>query len=227
MLTGLYWLGGEDETYYFKKNGQAYVATVISGSLYGDDGALVTDYGDGSTYQVINGIGYEITISSFCFNELPTVGENVRIYVYMHVREDEVSLFGFHNLQEKEVFKKLITVNGVGPKMAINILSGVRANDLTVAIVTQQPNVLSGIKGVGSKIRERIMLELKEKMSTVGELPLFAVTNSNTGIMESAVEVLIDWGVNRTVAQQIVQENITNSDTLETLLAKAFKQLGR
>ncbi len=174
-----------------------------------------------------NGIGYEITISSFCFNELPTVGENVRIYVYMHVREDEVSLFGFHNLQEKEVFKKLITVNGVGPKMAINILSGVRANDLTVAIVTQQPNVLSGIKGVGSKIRERIMLELKEKMSTVGELPLFAVTNSNTGIMESAVEVLIDWGVNRTVAQQIVQENITNSDTLETLLAKAFKQLGR
>ncbi len=174
-----------------------------------------------------NGIGYEITISSFCFNELPTVGENVRIYVYMHVREDEVSLFGFHNLQEKEVFKKLITVNGVGPKMAINILSGVRASDLTVAIVTQQPNVLSGIKGVGSKIRERIMLELKEKMSTVGELPLFAVTNSNTGIMESAVEVLIDWGVNRTVAQQIVQENITNSDTLETLLAKAFKQLGR
>ena len=174
-----------------------------------------------------NGIGYEITISSFCFIELPTVGENVRIYVYMHVREDEVSLFGFHNLQEKEVFKKLITVNGVGPKMAINILSGVRANDLTVAIVTQQPNVLSGIKGVGSKIRERIMLELKEKMSTVGELPLFAVTNSNTGIMESAVEVLIDWGVNRTVAQQIVQENITNSDTLETLLAKAFKQLGR
>ena len=174
-----------------------------------------------------NGIGYEITISSFCFNELPTVGENVRIYVYMHVREDEVSLFGFHNLQEKEVFKKLITVNGVGPKMAINILSGVRANDLTVAIVTQQPNVLSGIKGVGSKIRERIMLELKEKMSTVGELPLFTVTNSNTGIMESAVEVLIDWGVNRTVAQQIVQENITNSDTLETLLAKAFKQLGR
>ena len=174
-----------------------------------------------------NGIGYEITISSFCFNELPTVGENVRIYVYMHVREDEVSLFGFHNLQEKEVFKKLITVNGVGPKMAINILSGVRANDLTVAIVTQQPNVLSGIKGVGSKIRERIMLELKEKMSTIGELPLFAVTNSNTGIMESAVEVLIDWGVNRTVAQQIVQENITNSDTLETLLAKAFKQLGR
>ena len=174
-----------------------------------------------------NGIGYEITISSFCFNELPTVGENVRIYVYMHVREDEVSLFGFHNLQEKEVFKKLITVNGVGPKMAINILSGVRANDLTVAIVTQQPNILSGIKGVGSKIRERIMLELKEKMSTVGELPLFAVTNSNTGIIESAVEVLIDWGVNRTVAQQIVQENITNSDTLETLLAKAFKQLGR
>ena len=174
-----------------------------------------------------NGIGYEITISSFCFNELPTVGENVRIYVYMHVREDEVSLFGFHNLQEKEVFKKLITVNGVGPKMAINILSGVRANDLTVAIVTQQPNVLSGIKGVGSKIRERIMLELKEKMSTVGELPLFAVTNSNTGIIESAVEVLIDWGVNRIVAQQIVQENITNSDTLETLLAKAFKQLGR
>lgn len=174
-----------------------------------------------------NGIGYEITISSFCFNELPTVGENVRIYVYMHVREDEVSLFGFHNLQEKEVFKKLITVNGVGPKMAINILSGVRANDLTVAIVTQQPNILSGIKGVGSKIRERIMLELKEKMSTVGELPLFAVTNSNTGIMESAVEVLIDWGVNRIVAQQIVQENITNSDTLETLLAKAFKQLGR
>ena len=173
------------------------------------------------------GIGYEILVTSFCYNALPSVGEEVRVYTYMHVREDEMSLFGFGNAQEKEVFKKLITVNGVGPKMAINILSGVSANDLSVAIVTQQASVLSGSKGVGAKIRERIMLELKEKMSVVGELPLFAVASPNAGVLESAIEVLSDWGVNRAVAQQIIQENITSDDTLETLLAKAFKQLGR
>ncbi len=174
-----------------------------------------------------NSIGFEVNVSATTAEKIPNIGESAVIYTYMHVREDEITLFGFSDKQEKEVFKKLILVNGVGPRMAINILSGITATNLAMAIATQNGSILKGIKGVGTKLRERILLELKEKMDFVGETPIALTSSSMGGIFDSAVAVLVDWGVNKNIATQIIQNNIQSGDTLETLLAKAFKELGR
>lgn len=174
-----------------------------------------------------NSIGFEVNVSATTAEKIPNIGESAVIYTYMHVREDEITLFGFSDKQEKEVFKKLILVNGVGPRMAINILSGITAINLAMAIATQNGSILKGIKGVGTKLRERILLELKEKMDFVGETPIALTSSSMGGIFDSAVAVLVDWGVNKNIATQIIQNNIQSGDTLETLLAKAFKELGR
>lgn len=173
-----------------------------------------------------NGVGFEVFVSSFSLEKLPSSGQAL-VYTHMHVREDEITLYGFADMQEKEVFKKLIEVNGVGPKMAINILSGISASNFAMAIATQNLVVLKGIKGLGPKTRERILLELREKMNFVGDIPIALAGNKASTIFDPAVAVLVDWGVNKNVATQIIQDKIEAGDTLESLLAKAFKELGR
>ena len=179
-----------------------------------------------------NGIGFEINVSSNASIALPPVGQSACVYTYLNVREDEMSLFGFADKREREVFKKLLLVNGIGPKLAISILSGISASELTVAVASQRVDMLKGIKGVGTKIRERIVLELKEKMdlSTVQNVSmqssLFDKPAVND-IMQQTINVLSDWGVNNTVAQDVVSKAYVEGDTLETLLAKSFKALGR
>lgn len=179
-----------------------------------------------------NGIGFEINVSSNASIALPPVGQSACVYTYLNVREDEMSLFGFADKMEREVFKKLLLVNGIGPKLAISILSGISASELTVAVASQRVDMLKGIKGVGTKIRERIVLELKEKMdlSTVQNVSmqssLFDKPAVND-IMQQTINVLSDWGVNNTVAQDVVSKAYVEGDTLESLLAKSFKALGR
>ncbi len=177
-----------------------------------------------------NGIGYDVSVSSFCYNTIGEVGHEVMMPTYLHVREDELSLFGFASTFEKEVFLKLLLVNGVGPKMAINILSGVSAQDLSFAIATQNASILKGIKGVGTKIRERILLELKEKIDALSHLEEVDIKTHE--INESQVyaqvnSVLLDWGVSSMEAQTVLNRVFTTTDTVETLLAKCFKELGK
>lgn len=176
-----------------------------------------------------NGVGYEMIVSEICFQNLGEIGEETKLWTHLHVREDEITIIGFSDLQEREVFRKLILVNGVGPRMALTILGGISAKDLSVAIATQNQGALKGIKGVGSKIRERIMLELKEKMQTmdtvVAEMTGFS-GNSNQDLFNNAVAVLMDWGVQKTLAQEIVKNNLSPDDNLESILAKAFKEMG-
>ena len=179
-----------------------------------------------------NGIGFEINVSSNASIALPPVGQSACVYTYLNVREDEMSLFGFADKMEREVFKKLLLVNGIGPKLAISILSGISASELTVAVASQRVDMLKGIKGVGTKIRERIVLELKEKMdlSTVQNVSMQSSLFDKPAVndlMQPTINVLSDWGVNNTVAQDVVSKAYVEGDTLETLLAKSFKALGR
>ena len=176
-----------------------------------------------------NGVGYELIVSNMCFNHIGEVGEEAKLWTHLHVREDEMTLIGFEDLQEREVFRKLISVNGVGPKMALTILGGISAKDLSLAIVTQNASFLKGIKGVGTKIRERIMLELKEKMNSVESVQL-SMTNfggEQNVLFDNAVSILVDWGVQKSTAEQIIKDNIRPDDNMESLLAKAFKDMGR
>ena len=174
-----------------------------------------------------NGVGYEMTVSTICFNNIGTIGEEAKLWTHLNVKQDDITIIGFQDLQEREVFRKLILVNGVGPKMALTILGGITAQDLTVAIATQQRDFLKGIKGVGTKIRERIMLELKEKMDNIDNINLPNINSENRNIFDSAVAILMDWGVQKSNAQQIIQDNLISEDTLESLLGKAFKDMGK
>lgn len=191
---------------------------------------IIADKGLGTVTLDNNGVGFEINVSSFCWESIGEIGEEAKLFTYMHVKEDEMSLFGFIDKFEKEVFMKLILVNGVGPKMAINILSGISAQDLSFAIATQNASVFKGIKGVGTKIRDRILLELKEKIDALSHLAEVNMTATEINSSENfaqALNVLIDWGVPRPQAQDILTKVYDTKDTMEDLIAKAFKELGR
>ncbi len=191
---------------------------------------IIADKSLGIVVLDVNGVGFEIYVSTFTADTIGEIGEQVTLQTYLHVREDEMTLYGFKDRFEREVFMKLLMVNGVGPKMAINILSGVSAQDLSFAIATQNANVLKGVKGVGTKIRDRILLELKEKIDALTHLAEVNMTaceiNENENFAQ-ALNVLIDWGVPRAQAQDILTKVYETSDDMESLIAKAFRELGR
>jgi Holliday junction DNA helicase RuvA len=115
----------------------------------------------------VQGVGYDVTIPVSTFSSLPDAGAEVRLRVHTHVREDAISLFGFYSSQEKLLFEKLISVSGIGPKLAIIVLSGLATGDLVGAIRNGQVDHLVRIPGVGKKTAERMVLELRDKLDGV------------------------------------------------------------
>jgi Holliday junction DNA helicase RuvA len=181
----------------------------------------------------VNGVGYELTISNNTFITLPLEGETVKILTYLQVKEDGISLYGFGSEEEKAMFLKLITVSGVGPKMAITILSGMKLSDIVVAILNEDSNSLSKIKGLGKKSAERICLELKDKVSTTS-LSLEDITNVMSGAGEynetalnDAVETLVSLGVNKNEAYRRARSKSIGGITAEEIILKVLRELGR
>lgn len=145
------------------------------------------------------GVGFEVLLSGSAFSKLSGQKEG-EVFTYMQVREDGVSLFGFSSLEEKEMFLKLVSVSGVGPKMGITVLSNMSAGDIATAIATSDVKRLSTVKGMGKKTAERIILELREKVSAVtaqsvaGEaVPVVQISASD----EDAVVALMTLGFTR------------------------------
>ena len=178
----------------------------------------------------VNGVGYELCISNNTLCALPMEGETAKILTYLQVKEDGIALYGFATAEEKAMFMKLITVSGVGPKMAITILSGIKLSDLVVAIINEDANLLSKIKGLGKKTAERICLELKDKLSTtsisLGEASTLAETY-NESALNDAVETLIALGVNKNEAYRLARSKATAETTAEEIILKVLKELGR
>lgn len=178
----------------------------------------------------VNGVGYELCISNNTLCALPMEGETAKILTYLQVKEDGIALYGFATAEEKAMFMKLITVSGVGPKMAITILSGIKLSDLVVAIINEDANLLSKIKGLGKKTAERICLELKDKLSTtsisLGEASALAETY-NESALNDAVETLIALGVNKNEAYRLARSKATAETTAEEIILKVLKELGR
>src|SRR5580704_13693796 len=114
------------------------------------------------------GVGYDVTISVPTFSDLPAVGSEVALHVHTHVREDVIALYGFLRPSEKLLFEKLITVSGIGPKLAITILSGMAADEMTGAIRGNDIARLTRIPGIGKKTAERMVLELRDKLPPAG-----------------------------------------------------------
>ncbi len=173
-----------------------------------------------------NGIGYEITMSSYALKCLEDMQEEVKIHTYFQVRDDGVSLFGFYTLDEKEMFLNLISVSGVGPKGAITILSNVSYGDLEVVISSQDLKTLSSIKGIGKKTAERLIIELKDKVgiSSPAGSAVFESVSLNSEISD-AIEVLFGLGVSRMEATKLAQSCYVSGDSAEEIIRKALSQM--
>ena len=148
---------------------------------------------------LVNGVGYEVFLSSASIEKLPQLGEEVFLYTYTHVREDALHLFGFADMDEKQMFLLLINVSGVGPKLALAILSGIRPADLARAIATKDIARLTGLSEVGKKTAERLCLDLKDKVGVIAgtaeEIPDFGGAGKVEGGKEKdVVSALVNLG---------------------------------
>src|SRR5208283_884605 len=148
------------------------------------------------------GVGYDVTITVPTFSELPTLGSEVALHVHTHVREDAIALFGFLRVEEKQLFEKLITVSGIGPKLAITILSGMATADMVGAIRGNDFARLTRIPGIGKKTAERMCVELRDKLDAFGA-PQPAVAVS--AIEEDVISALSNLGYQRVIAEKAVE----------------------
>lgn len=149
------------------------------------------------------GVGYDVTISVPTFTALPSEGSEVSLYIYTQVREDALALFGFRERDEKRLFERLITVSGVGPKLAITILSGLNPERTVAAIRAHDHATLTRIPGVGKKLAERLVVELKEKLEDLAvAAPVPGVT---APAADDVLSALVNLGYQRPAAQKAIE----------------------
>jgi holliday junction DNA helicase RuvA len=180
----------------------------------------------------VSGVGYELTIPVSTFTSLPDAGGEVRLRVHTHVREDAISLFGFTTRDEKTLFEKLISVSGIGPKLAVTILSGLAAPDLITAIRSGDVQQLIRIPGIGKKTAERMVLELREKVDAAMGGASVAVAGgkpktSFSADEEDAISALLNIGANRASAETAVNKAKAESPgaAFEVLFRTALRLL--
>lgn len=157
-----------------------------------------------------SGVGYDVTISVPTFSELPSLGSEVALHIHTHVREDQIALYGFLRPEEKQLFEKLITVSGIGPKLAITILSGMPADDMTGAIRGNDLAKLTKIPGIGRKTAERMVLELRDKLPPAGTDQVHVVP-SLSAVQEDVLSALLNLGYQRPLAEKALAKVEKNS----------------
>ncbi len=178
----------------------------------------------------VNGVGYEIYCSGGAFRKL-VIGEIAELYTYLQVKEDGVTLFGFASTREKELFLKIVSVSGVGPKLGISVLTGLSADELTQAIATADVKRLSAVKGLGKKTAEKIVLELHGKISAA-EVMSASGTDLTVGVAatpvsaqdEEAISALMGLGFTKSESAQAVKRARDNgATTVEDVIRKALQ----
>ena len=153
------------------------------------------------------GVGYDVTIPVSTFTHLPDPGAEVRLRIHTHVREDALSLYGFLTQDEKALFEKLIGVSGIGPKLAVTILSGLTAPDLIGSIRRGEVDRLVRIPGIGKKTAERMVLELRDKLpAATGEEPQSAAAPTLSPVEQDVLSALLNLGCGRPQAEGAVRK---------------------
>ncbi len=165
----------------------------------------------------VNGVGYEVRVSLSTFSSLPNLGEIVKLFTHFVVREDAQLLYGFATEEEREAFRLLISISGIGPKLAITLLSGVTLPELKRAIQEKNTPVLTAISGIGQKTAERVIVELKDKIGKA-EIPAGKEISHDSGVSDQMVEdsvlALVSLGYTKPKAKEAIQK------TLKTMLGK-------
>jgi Holliday junction DNA helicase RuvA len=151
------------------------------------------------------GVGYEVAISVTTFSALPGEGAQVALHIYTNVREDQIALFGFAEIQEKRLFEKLLTISGIGPKLAITVLSGISAERLVTAIRGGDHATLTRVPGIGKKTAERVVLELKDKLEDMVVASAAGAVTHHGPAGDDAISALVNLGYQRPVAQKAVE----------------------
>lgn len=147
------------------------------------------------------GVGYDVTITVPTFSDMAEAGSDVSLHIHTHVREDQIALFGFLRPDEKKLFERLISVSGIGPKLAITILSGMPASEMVQAIRANELTKLTRIPGIGKKTAERMVLELKDKLEEFGAGKP-TITPATTPQEEDVISALMNLGYQRAAAEQ-------------------------
>ena len=172
------------------------------------------------------GVGYDVTITVPTFSDLPALGSEVALHIHTHVREDAIALFGFLRADEKQLFEKLITVSGIGPKLAITILSGMATADMVGAIRGNDFARLTRIPGIGKKTAERMCVELRDKLDAFGApQPVAAVS----AVEEDVISALTNLGYQRALAEKAVERAVTAAgrDNFDAIFRAALGSLSK
>jgi Holliday junction DNA helicase RuvA len=173
------------------------------------------------------GVGYDVTITIPTFSDLPSLGSEVALHIHTHVREDQIALYGFLRPAEKQLFEKLITVSGIGPKLAITILSGMPADEMVGAIRNNDIARLTRIPGIGKKTAERMVLELRDKLPPAGaEIP---AAPTMTAMEEDVLSALTNLGYQRPVAERALAQAAKNGkeESFEALFRNTLASLSK
>jgi Holliday junction DNA helicase RuvA len=177
----------------------------------------------------VNGVGYQVQIPFSTYYELPEEGKTVSLSIYTHVREDAITLFGFRTTVEKQFSQLLISVSGIGPKMARDILSNIHPDELAAAIVQGNLVRLSSIPGIGKKTAERLVLELKEKVRKMDVAPSAkdaAPSEAPPEVADDVASALVNLGYKEAVVRKVLAEmTIEPGASTEAVLRQALKVL--
>ncbi len=184
----------------------------------------------------VSGVGYELQLPMTCFYELPSLGEEVILYTHFVVREDAQLLYGFNNRRERSLFRELLKANGVGPKLALAILSGMSANQVVSAIEREDISSLIKLPGVGKKTAERLVVEMKDRLKGWSEGALFTPMTDAVGVAqangeplsnveEEAISALLALGYKPQQAATVVSKVAKPEMKVEALIREALRAM--
>jgi Holliday junction DNA helicase RuvA len=179
----------------------------------------------------VSGLGYQIHVPLTTFYDLPEVGNRVTLHIHTHVREDALQLYGFQSREEKEFFVHLMSVAGIGPRLAVNILSGITPAELKDTVSHGDVARLIAIPGVGRKTAERIMVDLRDRLPALApgtEVTVPPRLTATEAMMEDALSALLNLGYKKAIAQRALtkaQKQLQGEATLENLLKESLRSL--
>ena len=174
----------------------------------------------------VNGVGYLLQVSAQTLSLAPAAGGRMKLYASLSVREDAMELFGFHSREEKRMFERLRSVSGVGPRMALAILSAMPLNDLSVALVAGDAAALTRVPGIGKKTAQRLLLELRDKVDQSELTGQGAVAPAGGGAQGEAIAALMALGYASSEAARAVSQVADKADKADEIIFLALRSLG-
>ena len=175
----------------------------------------------------VGGVGYGVFMPSQSLARLPSIGQEVKLFTYLNVREDAMQLYGFFRKDELEIFKLLLGVSGIGPKGGLNVLSLLSADELRFAVLSGDVKAISKAQGVGKKTAEKLIIELKDKLKIEDMMPVSGEDNTDTtiqrGIQGEAIQALVALGYGNTESMQAVRQVDVENKSVEEVLKEVLR----